>query len=213
MRHLLLLGLLAGCAPTRTVELTFGENGEGLDGFMCKDSSDALLLDRLPPGGAGSLVFDFIELQGVPGCRTGQLIEWCKTRNCIPRPETRTCVPITFAQPLADTRAALRAQLRTAMSEVRGHQASEDAPDDFVLVRVVGTTEGCDAVMGRATSVPLDPAQLLGCAYSCPVLLDRVETAVYLGFDGFVENCSQGVLICSAEKLSWRVESTDGGAP
>jgi hypothetical protein len=212
MRFAILFAVLAACAPTRTVSLTFGEDGEGLDGFMCKDSNDALLLSRIPTNGAASLVFDFIELQGVPGCRTGQLIEWCKTRNCIPRPETRTCVSVTFEQPAA-TRAALRAQLSTAMKQVRGHEASADAPDDFVLVRVVGTTESCDAVLGRATSEPLDPSKLVGCAYSCPVLLDRVETAVYLGFDGFVDNCSQGVLICSAEKLSWRVEEADGGTP
>lgn len=207
MRRALVFMLLAGCAPTRTVSLTFGESGEGLDGFMCRDHDDRLLMSRLPGDGAASLVFDFIELKGVPGCRTGQLVEWCKTRDCIPRAETRTCAPITFEQPVADTRAALRAQLRAAMRTVRGHEASDDAPDDFVLVRVVGTTEPCDAVMARATSVPFDASKLLGCAYSCPVLLDRVETSVFLGFDGFVENCSQGVLICSAEKLSWRVET------
>lgn len=206
MKHVMLLALLAGCAPTNVVQLTFGENGEGLDGFMCKDQNNQSLLKRLPGDGAASLVFDFIELNGVPGCRTGQLIEWCKTHNCIPRAETRTCVPVTLEQPAA-TRAELRAQLKNSMRQVRGHEASADAPNDFVLVRVVGTTESCDAVMNRPTSDPLEPNQLLGCAYSCPVLLDRVETAVFLGFDGFVDNCSQGVLICSAEKLSWKVET------
>ena len=106
MKRALLALLLAGCVPTRTVSLTFGSEGEGLDGFMCRDANDELLLSRLPPSREGSLVFDFIELHGVPGCRTGQLIEWCKSRDCIPRPETRTCAPVTFDAP-ATTRSEL----------------------------------------------------------------------------------------------------------
>lgn len=213
MRPFILCALLVSCAPTNTVQLTFGTNGEGLDGFMCRDQNDRLLLERLPENGEASLVFDFIDLKGVPGCRTGQLVEWCKTRNCVPRPEGRTCAPWSLGGKPAETRALLRAQLGEAMKKVKGHVASPDAPDDFVLVRVVGTTEPCSDIENRPTSEPLASNQLLGCAYSCPVLLDRVETSVFLGFDGFVENCSQGVLICSAEKLSWKVETTDGGAP
>ncbi|MGV3625501.1 MAG: hypothetical protein ACO1OB_32115 [Archangium sp.] len=212
MRSLTLCALLMSCAPTNTVQLTFGEAGEGLDGFMCKDKDDRLLLERVPEDRMASLVFDFIDLKGVPGCRTGQLVEWCRTRNCVPRPEGRSCARVRFETP-EKTRAALRAQLLEAMKAVRGHEASDDAPNDFVLVRVVGTTESCEVIENRPTTEPLDPAQLLGCAYSCPVLLDRVETSVFLGFDGFVDNCSQGVLICSAEKLTWKTEAVDGGAP
>ena len=200
-----LLVLLAGCAPTRTVSLTFGSEGEGLDGFMCKDDGGRYLLERRPADGAASLVFDFIALQGVPGCRTGQLLEWCKNHDCSPLPAARSCVPVQFEAPDAD-RETLRAQLQQAMRAVRGQEAIGDAPDEFVLVRVVGTTETCEQVLSRSTKEPLVTSQLLGCAYSCPVLLDRVDQAVYLGFDGFVGKCAQGVLICSAEQLSWRTQ-------
>ncbi len=205
MRFLPLVVLFVACAPTRTVSLTFGQDGEGLDGFMCKDDAGQYLLNRLPPDGAASLVFDFVQLQGVPGCRTGQLLEWCKDHDCSPIPNARGCVPVTLSAPDPD-RETLRAALRESMKSVRGHEAIGDAPDEFVLVRVVGTTQTCDEVRARSTSEPLETSKLLGCAYSCPVLLDRVEQAVYLGFDGFVGKCAQGVLICSAEQLSWKTQ-------
>lgn len=210
MRHvtLTMLLLLAGCAPTRTVSLTFGQDGEGLDGFMCKDESGKYLLERLPANGAASLVFDFIALKGVPGCRTGQLLQWCKGAKdgkCQPLPSSRGCVSMTLDQPEA-MRDALREQLRARMREIRGTEAIPDAPDEYVLVRVVGTTETCDEIRSRETTVPFVQSKLLGCAYSCPVRLDDVEQSVYLGFDGFVGKCSQGVVICSATDLSWRTE-------
>lgn len=205
MKRFILLLLLASCAPTRTVQLTFGESGEGLDGFMCRDQNDALLLKRAHEDGAASLVFDFIELKGVPGCRTGQLVSWCRTHECKPRTETRGCVPVNFAAP-EETRPKLREQLRESMRAVRGAEAIADAPNEFVLVRVVGTTQSCDEVLADAAK-PFEPQQLLGCAYSCPVSLDDVtDESVYLGFDGFVDNCSQGVLICSSPSLTWQTE-------
>lgn len=205
MRMCMVLLLLAGCAPTRSVSLTFGSEGEGLDGFMCKDDGGNYLLNRLPADGAASLVFDFIQLQGVPGCRTGQLLEWCKDHDCSPLEGARGCVPMTLDRPSPD-RETLRGALRDSMRALNGRDAITDAPDEFVLVRVVGTTETCDEVMSRSAKEPLKTNQLLGCAYSCPVLLDRVEQSVYLGFDGFVGKCAQGVLICSAEQLTWRTE-------
>jgi hypothetical protein len=205
MRAALFLVLLAGCVPTRSVSLTFGEDGEGLDGFMCKDDAGSYLLNRLPADGAASLVFDFIALQGVPGCRTGQLLQWCKDHDCSPIESARGCVSLTLQTP-ADDREALRTQLREAMKKVRGHEAIPDAPDEWVLVRVVGTTETCEEIEQRSAKEPMVTSQLLGCAYSCPVRLDDVQQAVYLGFDGFVGKCAQGVLICSAEQLSWRTQ-------
>ena len=33
------MALLGSCVQVREVELTFGEEGEGLDGFMCRDNT------------------------------------------------------------------------------------------------------------------------------------------------------------------------------
>ena len=46
--------------------------------------------------------------------------------------------------------------------------------------------------------------ELVGCAYSCPALLDAVEGDVYLGFDTLTEQCAQGVRVCASGNLRWR---------
>jgi hypothetical protein len=190
---------------TRSVSLTFGSDGEGLDGFMCKDGAGAFLLSRLPPDGHASLVVDFVRLGGVPGCRTGQLIKWCATHDCVPIQTTRSCIEVTLPAPGAP-REELRASLLAAMRASRGWEALADAPDEFVLVRVVGTAQGCDSLLptGGNPLPAFDKSQLVGCAYSCPVLFDKVEQDVYLGFETLVAECDQGVRICSDGQLQWQ---------
>jgi hypothetical protein len=207
-----LLLALAGCSVQRQVSLTFGSDGEGLDGFMCRDSTGQFLLDRAKEGDGGvrgsALVFDFVRLGGVPGCRTGQLVKWCATHECRPLKSTRACVPanlptVASMMPREQLRAAVLAALR------QGGNAGvlADAPDEFVIVRVVGTLQSCDALalQGPDAELPaFEKSQLLGCAYSCPVLLDRVDQDVYLGFETLTGVCEQGVRTCSDGTLSWQ---------
>lgn len=197
--------ILSGCVETRSVALTFGSEGEGLDGFMCKDTAGQYLLSRLPTDGKASLVIDFVKLGGVPGCRTGQLMKWCTTHECLPIQRTRSCVEVTLPAPTA-AREALRAQLLAALRASGAHEALADAPDEFVLVRVVGTTQSCDALLpaGDAPLPDFDQSLLVGCAYSCPVLFDKVEQDVYLGFETLTVACEQGVRICSDGQLQWQ---------
>lgn len=205
MRRALLLLVLSSCVETRSVALTFGSEGEGLDGFMCRDSAEVPLLSRLPPDGRASLVVDFVRLGGVPGCRTGQLMKWCTTHECVPIQSTRTCLDATLPLPGAP-REELRAALLTAMRSLGSPETSADAPDEFVLVRVVGTTQGCDTLLpAGADPLPaFDKSKLVGCAYSCPVLFDKVEQDVYLGFETLTASCEQGVRICSDGQLQWQ---------
>ncbi len=208
MRWLVLLCLLSGCVQTHSVSLTFGSQGEGLDGFMCKDSSGSMLLSRLPSDGQASLVIDFVRLGGVAGCRTGQLVEWCATHECAPIASTRSCVELTLPSPTAGlAREDLRAKLLAAMRAPGAKEALADAPDEFVLVRVVGTTERCSDVLPAANASLLpafDQTKLIGCAYSCPVYFDRTEQPVYLGFETLTAQCEQGVRICSDGDLHWQ---------
>lgn len=204
MRWLPLI-VLCACMPTRTVELTFGSNGEGLDGFMCKDEQGAYLMEKLADDGRASLVFDFIQLGGVPGCRTGQLVSWCSTHDCSPIKNARGCVEVTLPRPVA-VREDFRKALVESLAAAGVQPATGDAPDEFVLARVVGTKQSCADLLARPDgSLPsLDKAQLLGCAYSCPVLFDRVEQDVYLGFETLTAACAQGVRICSDDALTWQ---------
>lgn len=205
--------LLLACTVERQVALTFGETGEGLDGFMCKEPSGKFLLERAKDGDGGvrkgSLTIDFVRLGGVPGCRTGQLVKWCATHDCRPIATTRACVPMSvpdFAPTIP--REDLRAALLTALREAKETGVLNDAPDEFVIVRAVGSLEPCGALLPAAgAELPsFDKQQLLGCAYSCPVLLDRVQEGqdVYLGFETLTVQCEQGVRICSDGKLAWQ---------
>ena len=205
MRRALLCLLLTSCVETRSVSITFGSDGEGLDGFMCKDSSGAFLLSRLPPDGHASLVVDFVRLGGVPGCRTGQLIKWCATHECVPIQSTRSCVDVTLPAPGAP-REELRASLLASLRASGAKEALADAPDEFVIVRVVGTTQACDTLLPVASAeLPaFDKSLLVGCAYSCPVLLDKVEQDLYLGFETLTGLCEQGVRTCSDGQLQWQ---------
>jgi len=205
VRRALLLLLLTSCVETRSVSITFGSDGEGLDGFMCKDNSGTLLLSRLPPDGHASLVVDFVRLGGVPGCRTGQLIKWCATHECVPIQTTRSCIDVTLPAPGAP-REELRASLLASLRASGAWEAIADAPDEFVIVRVVGTTQACDTLLpaGSAALPAFDKSMLVGCAYSCPVLFDKVEQDVYLGFETLTATCEQGVRTCSDGQLQWQ---------
>jgi hypothetical protein len=211
-RAALLLLVFSACTVQREVALTFGPEGEGLDGFMCRPPGGPFLVERArqPDGGVrpGALVFDFVRLGGVPGCRTGQLIKWCATHECKPLRSTRACVPITLpALPPVMTREDLRQPLLSAMKQIGNSGVLNDAPDEFVIVRVVGSLQSCEALTPGADAAELpafDKNELIGCAYSCPVLLDRVEQDVYLGFETLTGLCEQGVRTCSDGQLQWQ---------
>ncbi len=204
----LALALLAGgCDEVRQVRMSFGEEGEGLDGFLCReDESNAYLLERAQPrAGAASLVVDFIELEGAPGCRSGQLIRWCATHDCRVLAEHRTCTALPLPNVEGAGRDVARARVLEAFRGLSGSRVSSDAPDRFLIVRATATLQPCDSVLPSA-EVPLPELledELVGCAYSCPVLLDQLEQDVFLGFDTLTEKCAQGVRVCASGSLRW----------
>ena len=118
------------------------------------------------------------------------------------------CVPITLptVTPMMP-REELRAAVLKAMKQAASFGVLNDAPDEFVIVRAVGTLQSCDDLLPAAAAVELpafDKKLLTGCAYSCPVLLDRVDQDVYLGFETLTGLCEQGVRTCSDGQLQWQ---------
>ena len=95
----------------------------------------------------------------------------------------------------------IRARVREGLKSLSGKSVIQDAPDEFVLLRVVATRQSCDDVKGDPLPA-LDPAQLVGCAYSCPTLFDRADE-VFLGFETLTASCEQGVRICASNELVW----------
>lgn len=181
--------LATGCDREQTVRIQLGPDGETLtQGFACRDG-DTLLASRALVGDElqMTLVVDLIRLDGFPGCRGEELIRACDAGGCeLVRP--RFCTTVTV--PASDTEtllAALRAQLADEV-------VTSDAPDGAVLVRAVATTRAvaCDALPDV-----LPPAELVGCAYSCPVLLDEVEGSIALSLDALSDQCAREVEACA----------------
>lgn len=204
----LALALLAGCNEVRQVRLSFGEEGEGLDGFLCRENDGSYLLSRAAPPSGGqvpsSLVIDFVRLGGLPGCRSGQLIRWCADHDCAVMPEHRVCIPAPLPDITGLPRREARQVVREALRQLSGSTVASEAPDEFVIVRATATLQSCDELQASGSAVPPMTAEaLVGCAYSCPALLSAIDGDVYLGFDTLTEQCAQGVRVCASGDLRW----------
>jgi hypothetical protein len=209
LKGLLALMLLTGCDEVRQVRLTFGDEGEGLDGFLCREDDGAYLLSGAVPAGGGqvpsSLVIDFVRLGGLPGCRSGQIIRWCADHPCTVIPDHRVCIPAPLPDITGLTRADAREEIREALRSLSGAAVSSEAPDEFIIVRATATLESCEALQASGGTVPtMNEEELVGCAYSCPVELNAIEGDVYLGFDTLTEQCAQGIHVCASGDLHWR---------
>jgi len=202
--------VLLTCVEVRRVTITFGDRGEGLDGFMCRDSTGTPILTRLEDTTGqmqpAALVVDYIRLGGLPGCRSGQVMSWCSDHSCAPIAEARACVPVQFSPVDGLSRPQLRAAVQDSLRSLGGTALTSDAPDEFVLVRMVGTAQTCAEVERRPDgTLPLfDEAKLVGCVYSCPVLLDELDGDLFLGFETLTDLCEQGVRVCAAGDLHWQ---------
>ena len=202
--------VLAGCVQYRDVGVNFGDVGEGLDGFLCKDPGGKMLLDRLggqPDAGMmahdACLVTDFIRLQGLPGCRTGQLMRWCNQHECKPLAGTRKVTPMQLPSPATGLdREVVRAAVAEQLAQLKGTSVIGDAPGEGAILRVLATAQPCDQV--KADDSVFDTTRLVGCAYSCPTEFDRVSDSVYLGFETLTASCDQGVRICADGTLTWK---------
>lgn len=183
MTRFLLAALLVAtvaCEQNRTVTLLLGPDDKTLTaGFTCKDDSGTLLLNATKVGTSYQfqLVFDTIDLGGSqPGCRGEELVATCAKHTCsrISRYCKQVSVPTTDAAAILD-------QLHKEL----GHASIlTDAPDDPVVVRAVATQESCDNLMPPDGTLPkLDAAKVVGCAYSCPVILNDLHGSLGLALD------------------------------
>jgi hypothetical protein len=197
--------LLVACPNYRSVGVTFGDDAEGLDDFLCKDNSGTMLLDRLGADagtGYACLVADFIDMQGLPGCRTGQLVRWCSTHSCKPIGSTRFKTPMVLPTGVTGmAREDVRKLVQKQIDSLKGQQVIGDAPAQGTILRVIATGQSCDE-LGAGTE--FDKTRLVGCAYSCPTLFDKADQDVYLGFETLTATCDQGVRICADGELHWQ---------
>jgi hypothetical protein len=151
------------------------------------------------------LIVEYVRLGGFPGCRVAELSAWCNAHPDACRPVRRTCIPITFTAPPGAAPAELSRRVAEGLAERR--TIDDDAPSEPVVVRIVGVAKSgaCDA-SEQDPAAPYAGA-LVGCAYSCPVVLTSVEGDVLVDVDVVKETCSRGLVdLCASLYV-------DGGAP
>jgi hypothetical protein len=82
-----------------------------------------------------------------------------------------------------------------------------------VMLRVVATTETCDAVEPAAGTLPsFVSSQLVGCAYSCPVVLASVQGTLALGLPALSDQCETVVDACAHLFDRLATGGCDGGS-
>jgi len=190
--------LLAGCEK-EVVQLTIDVDGSRNDarGWRCTEDADPgrYLFQRAAQFGAASVVVDFLRLDGIPGCRLGELYAWCADHPCTPIPETRVCIDIDMSGFTGD----VFTDLQDMAAQVSGQVVTEDAPHEPVLVRALAVALPCSQVpTAGAPSLEVDCSRLMGCAYSCPVALGSGSGTVGLDLDVINDSCEGAVKLFSS---------------
>jgi hypothetical protein len=199
---------VAGCVVERSIDLELARGSGGLPaGFFCRAPSATggapylieQVASRFEPCAAScgggecrsvGLVFDFIETGGgLPGCRAGSIAAFCESSPCAVTVRRCFDAEVCLSGDPGETVEAVDTALRNASGGV----ILEEAPDGPVLIRMIGTAQGCDEVRAEG----LDARATFGCAYSCPAQLDAVEGTVQLDLDAFDDECGSNALACA----------------
>jgi hypothetical protein len=203
---------LPGCQDEHRVKLELGGGGSISQGFLCRTdtalpglSAGDFLFERghdLITGDVRfSLVVEVTSLGDVlPGCLPEEILGVCRADGACPR-AARFCAPLSVAGPRGKRLAmmtepeamAFVAQLGAALEALP--PIFRDAPDGPVVVRAVASTDSCDQ-LAEVDRFEVDG--LMGCAYSCPVVLDELDGALRLGFATSEAFCAPEVRGCAA---------------
>ncbi len=205
--------LLAGCQVEHQVKLELaGDAGSISQGFLCRTetalpglAAGDFLFERGHDQASGevrfSIVVEVTSLGDVlPGCLPEEILGVCRAPSDCPS-AARFCAPITAQGPRGKRLAMMNdgeaasfvAQLGAAFKALP--PLFRDAPDGPVVVRAVAATESCEQLMSAGR---FDADGLMGCAYSCPVVLDDLDGALRLGFATSEPFCAPSVRGCAA---------------
>lgn len=203
--------LAAGCGQDHTVRLELGDGGNITQGFLCRTevalpglAAGDYLFERGHDVATGavtfSLVVDVVSLGRVlPGCLPEELLGVCRNGAC--NRAARACEQVSVRGPRGKRllemteleRAAFVAELGGALRGLP--PLFRDAPDGPVVLRAVLTTQPCAELL---ESEAFGVERLMGCAYSCPAVLDDLDGSLRLGFATSEELCAPEVRACAA---------------
>jgi hypothetical protein len=190
------LAVLAACEERRSITLLLGPNDHTLTtGFSCRDDAGTPLIAQTQRGTAFTfqLVFDTFDLGTTfPGCRGEELFAACAEHACGRIGRYCTTVSITLAD-IGKPPAIL-----TALHQQIGHpHIIADAPGAPIVVRAVATQQSCAELLPASGAYPaLDPDLAVGCAYSCPVVLDDLRGSLGMALDTLDDRCASQVRAC-----------------
>jgi hypothetical protein len=224
---LAVLALLPACqrVEVREVELAFAErvnasapDAGSLSGFTCSVPDDGgltatpLIRRALVPEAGGqslrmSLVVQTIDVGDNPGCRDTKVLNYClrEAGACAPVPDSALCVELaTEPLPSAETRTqrlhALLAELVHSPDAGLSGALYAGAPTDrWVILRAVGSTASCAELAARDYSFPR--GSLVGCAFSCPVILSSWSGPLWLDSSA-TGRCEAQVVDCAGPTFS-----------
>lgn len=202
------------------VELVLGVGGIPPQGFRCKVAaeSDSLLMSTARTCNGTdcrfALMIDFVDMGPsggeAPSCRPLEVRAWCTDPNhdCATIDRARVCRDVVFK--LADAQTQCD-RLQSGIANIATPLLALDPPDRLVYVRAVALEGDCAKYGYNSESVSppseikspqelFNRADLLGCAQSCPVVLDGWRGALTLDLDTVdactldtVENCALNV--------------------
>ncbi len=205
----------SACQVEHKVKLELaGAAGSISQGFLCRTELAApgllagdFLFERghdLATGAVRfSMIVDVTSLGDVlPGCLPEEILGVCRGEDACPI-AARSCAALSVPGPRGKRLAAMSEPERAAFFAALGAALRElpplfrDAPDGPVVIRAVASTEACEQLATPAAAdFSLDG--LMGCAYSCPVILDELDGALRLGFATSEELCAPQVRGCAA---------------
>ncbi len=199
---LMLLAILGCEAPVQTVELVLGSGvvpgqpaPRGLD---CIDQRGRLMACRVFDSEPQrlSVVVDVIPLGGLPRCRPNTLVAWCSE-------PTHDCLPDLRQRAIFEVQAPAERNLLLAVEQMREELSGQALPnptvDEPVIVRATFLARDRQSILDHGDDFECDA--LVGCVYSCPVVLGAIDGELPLELDAFNSRCMAEVHQCASNPM------------
>jgi len=213
---IVVLALGSSCETTlEEVELVLGSVDsppvQGPRGLDCVDTEGRLMACRIydaaPP--RLSVVLDVIPLNGLPRCRPNALQNWCDdpTHDCAPDLDRRAIFEVEVP-----TERNLIALIAHMEDELSGQVLDNPVLDEPVILRA--TFLALDETEARENRESFACEALVGCLYSCPVVLGGLEGELPLELDASNVRCMAEVHQCASNPMfAIQPDCTEVSAP
>ena len=193
----------------RELTLVFGTNKRVSDGIACP--VDGVFLIQSIWGAAapgGCMVIDLVRTNETRGCRLSELFPACTDQDCAPDLRYRVLLPLSNVGPMQMSgmmKPVPQLIDKWIEGQVHSQVVFDDAPQLLAIVRATIVRGSCDDI-GDTTRFAC--ADVVGCAFSCPIDIGTFEGEVVLDLDSLNDmSCQRDVLACAADRMFDRDEA------